>query len=178
MIFIYTNAYAGTTFVGFTRDLAPGIRVLRGATAVLDSVTFRGIELLPKSKGTVIEATAVAAYRDAVLGLVVCYPGAHTSIASCFASTLGEMRATPAIYVHIYTPASQALIGCVLRAACCDAPHRPAHHILWEHADEAWTIAHTLPGWNAPTGLAGAWPRSGWCTDQPFLLFVQHPAAA
>lgn len=72
--------------------------MLRGATAVLDSVTFRGIELLPKSKGTVIEATAVAAYRDAVLGLVVCYPGAHTS--SCFASTLGEMRATPAIYVH------------------------------------------------------------------------------
>lgn len=32
-------------------------------------------------------------------------------------------------------------------------------------------MAHTLPGWNAPTGLAGAWPRSGWCTDQPFLLF-------
>ena len=61
-------------FTGFTRDLAPGIRVTAGATAMLDGVNFRNMEVLQKRKGTVIEASAIAAYPSATLSLVVRAP--------------------------------------------------------------------------------------------------------
>lgn len=64
------SARADTVLTGFTRNFAPGWRVTRDATAVLNGVTFRDIELLPKSRGTVIEATAVAAYPGATLALI------------------------------------------------------------------------------------------------------------
>jgi len=58
-------------FTGFTRDLAPGLRVGKGATVMLDHVKFRNMEELKKSRGTVIEASAIAAYPSATLSLVV-----------------------------------------------------------------------------------------------------------
>ena len=58
-------------FTSFTRDLAPGIRVTEGATAFLNGVNFRNMELLPRTKDPVIEASAIAAYPSATLSLVV-----------------------------------------------------------------------------------------------------------
>lgn len=58
-------------FNGFTRDLAPGIRVTRLTQAYLDTVTFRDMEVLSKTRGDVVEASAIAAYPGATLSLVV-----------------------------------------------------------------------------------------------------------
>lgn len=63
--------HADTVFTGFTRDQAPGIRVTTGATAMLDGVKFANMEVLEKSRGTVIEASAIAVYPSATLSLVV-----------------------------------------------------------------------------------------------------------
>lgn len=49
---------------------------MRGATAMLNGVTFRDMELLEKSSGTVIEASAIAAYQASTLALSVPPPPA------------------------------------------------------------------------------------------------------
>ena len=64
-------AYAGTVLTGFTRDLAPGLRVEGGATAMLDGVAFRNIEALKRKKDPIIDASAIVAYPSAALSLIV-----------------------------------------------------------------------------------------------------------
>ena len=67
---------ADTTFVDFTRDLAPGIRVLRGGILWLDNVSFKRIAQIPRRRPRAspqVEATAVAAYRESVLIFLVCH---------------------------------------------------------------------------------------------------------
>ena len=66
---------ADTTIVGFTRDLAPGIRVLRGGILWLDNVSFKRLAQIPRRRpraSPVPEGTAVVAYKESVLIFVVC----------------------------------------------------------------------------------------------------------
>ena len=44
------------------------------ATAMFEEVLFKDIELLEKTQGTVIPASAIAAYPNTTLALVVCHP--------------------------------------------------------------------------------------------------------
>lgn len=59
-----------TTIVGFTRDLAPGIRVLRGGILWLDNVSFKRLAQIPRRRPRASpdpEGTAVVAYKESVL---------------------------------------------------------------------------------------------------------------
>ena len=68
------HTYADTVLTGFKRDLAPGLRVEGGATAMLNRVAFRNIEVLKRNKDPVIDASAIVAYPSAALSLVVRLP--------------------------------------------------------------------------------------------------------
>lgn len=62
-------------FIAFRRDLAPGVRLTKGAAAYLDRVTFYIMEELRKTQlqrvNDIIEGSAVSAYPGATLSLVV-----------------------------------------------------------------------------------------------------------
>lgn len=71
--------HADTTFVDFTRELAPGVRVLPGAILWLDNVVFRRLTLTERRRprrAPNVQASAVAAYPDSLLILAV-------SLSSC-----------------------------------------------------------------------------------------------
>ena len=71
---------ADTTFTGFTRSLAPGIRARPGSRLWLNNCVFREITLIPPDPGlqlppekrVSIQATAIAAENNVELVLVVC----------------------------------------------------------------------------------------------------------
>ena len=73
---------AGTTFTGFTRSLAPGIRARPGSRLWLDNCVFRELTLtppgpnprLPPNRRVNIQATAIAAESNVELILVVWPP--------------------------------------------------------------------------------------------------------
>lgn len=85
-------------FRDFKRDLAPGIRVTNGAPAYLDRVTFRNLEVLRKTRGDIVEASAIAAYPGATLSLVV---RPHHPRPACRSTTFNVV-ATTVIVTHVH----------------------------------------------------------------------------
>ena len=64
---------ADTIICGFTRNIGPGISVWHNASATLENVAFKKIELLPKASGLVIQAASITTYPGAGLLMKVSF---------------------------------------------------------------------------------------------------------